>query len=125
MGVAADSAPGEITPATPVPDTIPYNDPALSGTHATEAWPEVGNLTSQWQSFKTSMAQTGIFTLGQGFFNNVPSGGGSSYSFSAGVFGNHTFDFATAFPAIVWSILSSVTFAVCSYVAIRIVILKH
>jgi hypothetical protein len=73
-------------------------------------------------SFKNALAGSALFGLVSGL-GNIPGGGGSTISFEAGVFGNHTVDFAT-WPPIVFSVISGVILVGCSWAGIKIVTLK-
>ncbi len=100
-----------------------YIDPAYSGRLNTTPWPDAPNFATRWTAFKTAIAASPVFQLPTGI-GSVPSGGSSVISFNAGVFGSHSVDFST-WPSSVFSILSGLVMVACSFVAIKIVTLKH
>lgn len=73
-------------------------------------------------SFQTSAQNTAVFKLIDGFFGGVPHDGSSVVSFNGGVFGSHTFDFATW--ATFMAVLKGIILVMFSAASVRIVILK-
>jgi hypothetical protein len=57
-------------------------------------------------------------------FGSVPSGGSSTYTFNAGVFGNHTYDFSS-WGSTVFGILSACVQITCGFIGIKIATLGH
>ncbi len=94
----------------------PYNTTGKSLGH---------DFGARLRSFMTDMQGTSLGQLGSGFFSGVPTGGTSSISFNAGVFGNHTYDFSSAAWVSVLSVIRAVILIIFGYAAVRIVILKR
>jgi hypothetical protein len=57
-------------------------------------------------------------------FGSVPSGGSSTYTFNAGVFGNHTYD-VSSWGSTVFGLLSGIVQIACGFVAVKIATLGH
>ena len=118
---------GAITSSNPSAGTVQgtstqqeaYNDPSYDGSLSTSAWPTPGIFAADWQNFETSVMNTGVFALWGNSFGGTPTGGGSSYTFDAGVFGTHTYDFST-WGSTVFGCLSGLVQIACGLVGVKI-----
>lgn len=84
--------------------------------------PTVADYTTEYNTFKTDMEATSLYGLIAGFFSGVPAGGSSVYSFSGGVFGNHSYDFASW--GSVMTLLRGLTLVAFGAASLRIIFLK-
>lgn len=75
-------------PASSVP--APYTSP-----HLTDHIPTSDDYVSEFNSFKTKMENTTLYGLIGKFFKPTIGGGSSVFSFNAGKFGNHSYDFSS------------------------------
>lgn len=121
---AADPAVGEQA-VPPAATALPYTDPGYAGASSVEdtPWPEVGDFGARWLLFEQSIASSPIFGLPSAFFGGIPGGGSSTISFNAGVYGQHTYDFAT-WPAVIFSVVSGCVLLACGYVSVKIITIK-
>lgn len=99
-------------------------DPAFTAASEPSVWDDPPSISDLWDNFKDAVLATGIFLLPAALSSGIPGGGTSVMSFNAGVFGSHSYDFST------WSgnvilILRSVFLVIFSFIAIRVVVLKH
>jgi hypothetical protein len=93
--------------------------------HGAYSAPSSTPFATSWGTFKTNMQGTAMFGLASGFFTAVPSSGqAGEYVINGGAtFGSHAFQFSWLTAAFV--VLRSIVIVACSYVAVRIVVLKH
>lgn len=84
--------------------------------------PTVADYTTEYNTFKTNMEATSLYGLIAGFFSGVPAGGSSVYSFNGGVFGNHSYDFASW--GSIMTLLRGLTLVAFGAASLRIIFLK-
>lgn len=84
--------------------------------------PTVVDYTTEYNTFKTNMEATSLYGLIAGFFGGVPFGGSSVYSFNGGVFGNHSYDFASWGSVMI--LLRGLTLVAFGAASLRIIFLK-
>ena len=118
-GGAITSTPPAAGTSAATPQDKPYMDPAFSGSAVTVPWATPNNFATRWTTFETSVTSSGLFALWGGAFGSVPSGGSSTYTFNAGVFGNHTYDFSS-WGSTVFGVLSAVVQIACGFIAVKI-----
>lgn len=96
--------------------------PAFSSSYFEANMPTSSSYINSFQSFETQIKTTSLYGLIGGFFGSAPLSGNSVYSFSAGSFGNHSYDFAS------WSsiltLLRGLVLVAFAAASIRIVLLK-
>lgn len=77
---------------------------------------------TRFRDFFDQMRTTALFSLPNQFLSGLPSGGSSVMSFSAGRFGNHTFDFSLF--SSLWTTLKTIILVLFAWLGVRIVTLK-
>ena len=123
-GAITSTPPAAGTSATAPPPALPYTDPGYSGSLSTVPWTAPNSFAERWNTFQGSIQTSGLFGLWGSSFGSVPSGGSSSYTFNAGVFGNHTYDFSS-WGSTVFGLLSGIVQIACGFVAVKIATLGH
>ena len=118
-GGAITNTPPAAGTSTATPQDKPYTDPAYSGSFTSVPWATPNDFAARWNTFAGGVQGTGLFGLWGNAFGNVPTGGSSSYTFNAGVFGNHTYDFSS-WGSTVFGCLSGLVQISCAFVAIKI-----
>jgi|GEM_PF-3130741 len=123
-GAITTTPPAAGTSATAPPPALPYTDPGYSGSLSTVPWTAPNSFATRWGTFQGSIQSSGLFGLWGSSFGSVPSGGSSTYTFNAGVFGNHTYDFSS-WGSTVFGLLSGIVQIACGFVAVKIATLGH
>lgn len=100
--IVAPGAPGAYGDGSPVPGASEY--------------------TSRFNQFISTMRTSGIFSMPQQVFGNIPGGGTSTFNFAFGRFGNHTFDLSSYGAAI--SVLRTLFLIIFSIIGFKIIALK-
>lgn len=77
---------------------------------------------TRFRDFFDQMRTTALFSLPNQFLSGLPSGGSPVMSFSAGRFGNHTFDFSLF--SSLWTTLKTIILVLFAWLGVRIVTLK-
>lgn len=86
-------------------------------------FPDNFDFSARFGSFMDTIKTSALFGLSDSFLTNVPEGGSSTFTFSAGRYGsNLTFDYSSLNP--VFTILKAVLLVIFSWVSIRIVLFK-
>lgn len=80
------------------------------------------SLGNRFRAFFDQMRTTALFSLPNQFLSGLPSGGSSVISFSAGRFGDHTFDFSLF--SSLWTTLKTIILVLFAWLGVRIVTLK-
>jgi hypothetical protein len=101
-----------------------YTDPSYSGSLTTVPWATPDSFATRWGTFTSGVMSTGLFGLWGSAMGSGPSGGSSTYTFNAGVFGEHTYDFSS-WGSTVFGLLSGLVQLSCGFVALRIACLGH
>lgn len=107
------------TDATQGTDSSSYSSPGESSPYGDGSAFDVGQ---RFQSFVGIIQSSALFSMAGGFAAGIPSGGESTYSFSGGRYGQHTFDFSRF--SSVFTMIRALYLIMCSWVAIKIVTLK-
>lgn len=84
--------------------------------------PLAAEYKAEFDSFKTDMQATDLYSLMNSFFHPNQGGGSSLYSFNAGQFGNHSYDFSSW--GGVMSLLRGLTLVAFSATSMRVIFLK-
>jgi len=80
------------------------------------------SLGTRFKTFFDQMKTTAVFSLPNQFLTSIPNGSTSVVAFSAGRFGDHTFDFSTF--SNVWLMLKAVVLVLFGWFSLRIAVLK-
>ena len=123
-GGAITSTPPAAGTSAATPQEQPYNDPAYSGSLTTVPWATPNDFAARWTTFEGSVMGSALFGMWGNAFGSVPSGGSSTYTFNAGVFGNHTYDFSS-WGSTVFGILSACVQIACGFIGVKIATLGH
>lgn len=125
------SGPSTVQPPTPGTNTggdgsgstngVVYNPQGLSSTPYGSGQ-TVGDFGGRITQFVNDVKQTPLFSLPSSLLGNIPGGGSSTISFTAGRFGTHTYDFASWGSLL--NTLKTIILIIFSAVAVRIVTLK-
>lgn len=107
------------TDATQGTDSSAYSTPGESSPYGDGSAFDVGQ---RFQTFVETVKSSALFSMAGGFAAGIPSGGESTYSFSGGRYGEHTFDFSRF--SSVFTMIRALYLIMCSWVAIKIVTLK-
>lgn len=125
------SGPSTVQPPTPGTNTggdgsgstngVVYNSQGLSSTPYGSGQ-TVGDFGGRITQFVDDVKKTPLFSLPSSLLGNIPGGGSSTISFTAGRFGSHTYDFAS------WGsllgTLKTIILIIFSAVGVKIVTLK-
>jgi hypothetical protein len=104
--------PEEKTPTT--------NDPSYTGSFTPGTWPAVPSIGTRFNDFTNSLKQTSLWSLPSSMTTDFPSGGDPVISFNAGVYGSHSYSFASWGSAL-YNVIKGIVLVICSWVAIKIV----
>jgi hypothetical protein len=120
---AITSTPPAAGTSTATTNDQAYTDPAYSGGFTAVPWATPVDFGVRWNTFATSVQTSGLFALWGNSFGSPGSGGSSTYTFNAGVFGNHTYDFST-WGSTVFGLLSGLVQISCGFVGVKIACLS-
>lgn len=114
-----DALTGESTlPAVGDPPVVePYKNISLL-----DRLPLSDDYKAEFNSFKTDMQATDLYSLMNSFFHPNQGGGSALYSFNAGQFGNHSYDFSSW--GGVMSLLRGLTLVAFAATSMRVIFLK-
>lgn len=84
---------------------------------------DMSRFSTRFIAFMTQVQSAPIFSMVRSFFGSVPTGGSSIIEFNAGIYGQHSYDFASWGPLL--TVLRGLILIIFSFLAIRVVVLKR
>jgi hypothetical protein len=97
------------------------NNPAFTGFWSVVAWPAAPSISERFLEFINDLKATSFWSLPSTMTTGFPSGGDPSISFNGGVFGSHTYTFAS-WGSGLFNVIKGIVLVICSWVGIRIAV---